>query len=146
MDTRKACQKKKRTRLDIDLPGEPPVMWLTRLMISNRPEPAPRTNKTKPPTWDQLKKLTIEGEKLVKEQGQPLTSATLFLAMLPVVTTMVGANHTYWAYVPNPPLSSVQFSCSVVSDSSRPHESQHARPPCPSPTPGVHSDSRPSSQ
>ena len=41
---------------------------------------------------------------------------------------------------------SVQFNCSVVSDSLRPHESQHARPPCPSPTPGVHSDSRPSSQ
>ena len=33
--------------------------------------------------------------------------------------------------------SSVQFSRSVVSDSLRPHESQHARPPCPSPTPGV---------
>ena len=33
--------------------------------------------------------------------------------------------------------SSVQFSCSVLSDSLRPHESQHARPPCPSPTPGV---------
>ena len=42
--------------------------------------------------------------------------------------------------------SSVQFSCSVVSDSLRPHESQHARPPCPSPTPRVHSDSRPSTQ
>ena len=41
--------------------------------------------------------------------------------------------------------SSVQFSCSVMSDSLRPHELQHARPPCPSPTPGVHSDSRPSS-
>ena len=42
--------------------------------------------------------------------------------------------------------SSVQFSCSVVSGSLWPHELQHARPPCPSPTPGVHSDSRPSSQ
>ena len=42
--------------------------------------------------------------------------------------------------------SSVQFSRSVVSNSLRPHESQHVRPPCPSPTPGVHSDSRPSSQ
>ena len=42
--------------------------------------------------------------------------------------------------------SSVQFSRSVVSDCLRPHESQHARPPCPSPTPGVHSDSSPSSQ
>jgi len=41
---------------------------------------------------------------------------------------------------------SVQFSRSVMSDSLRPHESQHTRPPCPSPTPGVHSDSRPSSQ
>ena len=40
---------------------------------------------------------------------------------------------------------SVQFSHSVVSDSLRPHESKHARPPCPSPSPGVHSDSRPSS-
>ena len=43
-------------------------------------------------------------------------------------------------------ISSVQFSLSVVSDSLRPHESQHTRPPCPSPTPGVHSDSLPSSQ
>ena len=42
-------------------------------------------------------------------------------------------------------VSSVQFSCSVMSNSLRPHESQHTRPPCPSPTPGVHSDSRPSS-
>ena len=42
--------------------------------------------------------------------------------------------------------SSVQFSCSVVSDSLRPHELQHTRPPCPSPTPGAHSNSRPSSQ
>ena len=41
--------------------------------------------------------------------------------------------------------SSVHFSRSVVSDSLWPHESQHARPPCPSPTPGVHSNSCPSS-
>ena len=46
----------------------------------------------------------------------------------------------------SPQFSSVQFSRSVVSDSLRPHESQHATPPCPSPTPGVHSDSRPSSR
>ena len=44
------------------------------------------------------------------------------------------------------PKRDVQFSRSVVSDSLRPHESQHARPPCPLPTPGVHSESRPSSQ
>ena len=44
------------------------------------------------------------------------------------------------------PRSVSRFSHSVVSDSLRPHESQHARPPCPSQTPGVHPDSRPSSQ
>ena len=43
-------------------------------------------------------------------------------------------------------ISSVQFSRSVVSNSLRPHELQHPRPPCPSPTPGVHSNSCPSSQ
>ena len=38
------------------------------------------------------------------------------------------------------PISSVQFSRSVMSDSLRPHELQHTRPPCPSPTPRVHSN------
>ena len=36
--------------------------------------------------------------------------------------------------------NSVQFSCSVMSNSLRPREPQHARPLCPSPTPGVHPD------
>ena len=43
-------------------------------------------------------------------------------------------------------LSSVQFNHSVMSDSLRPHGPQHARPPCPSPTPGVYSNSCPLSQ
>ena len=43
-------------------------------------------------------------------------------------------------------IRSDQISRSVMSDSLPPHESQHARPLCPSPTPRVHSDSRPSSQ
>ena len=46
-----------------------------------------------------------------------------------------------WHLVP-----SVQFSRSVMSDSLRPHEPQHARPPCPSPTPGVHPNSCPLSR
>ena len=46
----------------------------------------------------------------------------------------------------NNEISSVHFSPSVVSDSLRPHESQHARPPCPSPSPGVHWNSHPSSR
>ena len=63
----------------------------------------------------------------------------------------------YWSGVPCPApgnkldhytiiLASVQFSRSVMSDSLRPHQSQHTRPPCPSPTPGVYSNSCPSSQ
>ena len=48
-----------------------------------------------------------------------------------------------WELITTP--SSVQFSCSVESDSLRTHESQYTRPPCPSPTPGVHSNSCPSS-
>ena len=43
-------------------------------------------------------------------------------------------------------LGSVQFSCSVLSDSLWPHELQYARPPCPSPTPGVYSNSSPLSR
>ena len=53
-------------------------------------------------------------------------------------------SHIYLANLPQ--FSSVQFSRSVVSNSLRSHKLQHARPPCPSPTPGVHSNSRPSSQ
>ena len=56
-----------------------------------------------------------------------------------VVVGSVGSVH-FWI------VPSVQSSHSVMSDSLRPHESQHARPPCPSPSPGVHSNSRPSSQ
>ena len=46
----------------------------------------------------------------------------------------------------DPKWCSVQFSCSVVSDSLRPPELQHARPPCPSPTPRVHPNPCPLSQ
>ena len=56
----------------------------------------------------------------------------------------IPANRTYLNVVMKK--HSVQFSCRVISDSLWPHESQYTRPPCPSPTPGVHSDSRPSSQ
>ena len=52
----------------------------------------------------------------------------------------------YGNLIQNHRISSVQFSCSVVFDSLRPHELQHARPPCPSPTPGVHSDSHASTR
>ena len=47
-----------------------------------------------------------------------------------------------WGYYTN----LIQFSCAVMSNSLQHHEPQHARPPCPSPTPGVYSNSCPSSQ
>ena len=53
--------------------------------------------------------------------------------------------HSHKSVFTHHSLTSVKFS-SVASNSLQPHESQHARPPCPSPTPGVHSDSRPLSQ
>ena len=61
-------------------------------------------------------------------------------------TALLKSYHCSLNFFQNHQFSSVQFSHSVVSNSLRPHESQHTRPPCPSPTPGVHSDSRPSSQ
>ena len=63
-----------------------------------------------------------------------------------------GVNHLFhWHGYPRTlqipvKFTSVQFSRSVVSDSLRRHESQHARPPCPSPTPGVYPNSCPSSR
>ena len=57
--------------------------------------------------------------------------------------SLLSARHWATHYRCNKPFASVQFSHSVVSDSLWPHESQHTRPPCPSPTPGVHSDSHP---
>ena len=70
----------------------------------------------------------------------PLTSPSSFhpsrLSQSPCLSPL---NHTANSH-------SVQFSYSVVSDSLQPQGLQHARPPCPSPTPGVHPDSRPLSQ
>ena len=52
----------------------------------------------------------------------------------------------HYLHLGSPYCCSVQFSCSVVSDTLRPHGLQHTRLPCPSPTPGVYSNSCPLSQ
>ena len=69
-------------------------------------------------------------------------------AQEPEINCQHPLNHQKSKRVPEKHLrfSLVQFSHSVMSDSLRPHESQHARPPFPSPTPGVYSNSFPSSQ
>ena len=59
-------------------------------------------------------------------------------------TLMTHCIFYYWDFIQHS--SSVQFSCSVVSDSLRPHGLQHTRPPCPSPTPRVYSNSCPLSR
>ena len=73
-----------------------------------------------------------------------------FSYIMPILFTKAKINCYYfigsdWTAMPNYNLS-VQFSHSVVSDSSWPHGLQHARPPCPSPAPGVYSNSCPLSQ
>ena len=69
--------------------------------------------------------------------------------MPPLTTSLLGREGRRRERVGHPSLTSwyaAQFSRSVMSDSLRPHELQHARPPCPSPSPRVHSNSRPSSR
>ena len=82
-------------------------------------------------------------------------SSLLILWSFQTLTFISSNQGVYWSLVGSPPMwcslcgftiSSVQFSHSVVSDSLPPHESQHSRPPCPSPTPRVHSYSCPLSQ
>ena len=77
----------------------------------------------------------------------PVTQDTAWIhrsMMQPVcimtLTITVPCNKEYTAWV-LPRIRLDQISHSVVSDSLQPHESQHARPPCPSPNPGVHPDS-----
>ena len=82
------------------------------------------------------------------------TAASLFYFPFPLCFRLNTFSYIYWqSRYPfiwrNYSCSSFrtdQISHSVLSDSLRPHESQHARPPCPSPTPRVHSDSSPLSQ
>ena len=62
----------------------------------------------------------------------------VIISMEVVTTFLLSPSYT--------PCQSVQFSCSVMSDSLWLHEPQHARPPCPSPTPRVHPNPCPSSQ
>ena len=80
-------------------------------------------------TTSNILAFTLYGFQKEKKNQQILITVKTFLYDLWV--SFVSEINIYLTF------SSVQFSRSVVSDSLRPHESQHARPPCPSPTPGV---------
>ena len=61
------------------------------------------------PTWGQIKTLTNQAENLVSQQGMPRNPKNSFVAMLALLAFACPAqadliNHTYWAYIPNPPL------------------------------------------
>ena len=97
-------------------------------------------NQTRLSDWTELKVLTwkwvqfIPGSSLSSTPGTPeLKSGSDYINQEKLLNLFIL-------------FSSVQFSSSVVSDSLRPQESQHARPPCPSPAPGVHSNSCPLSR
>ena len=75
-----------------------------------------------------------------------LTSPELAGRFFTTRATLEALDVSDWYIKTHHQFSSVKFSHSVMSDSLQPHESQHASPPCPSPTPGVHSDSHPLSQ
>ena len=75
-----------------------------------------------------------------------IASFSLSFSFWPIVGQKLTCTFSFLSPIFSKWFSSVQFSHSVVSDSLRPDESQHARPPCPSPSPGVHSNSHPSSR
>ena len=61
------------------------------------------------PTWGQIKTLTNKAENLVSQQGMPRNPENIFVAMLALLAFASPAqaevmSHTYWAYIPNPPL------------------------------------------
>ena len=83
--------------------------------------------------------------------GEKVETVTDFIFLGSIITTDGDCSHEIkkilapWKKNYDQP-SSVQFSHSVMSGSLQPHEPQHARPPCPSPTPGVHRNPYPLSQ
>ena len=83
----------------------------------------------------------------LEETGRPVSwcHATMLMWVLRLPPFLSNARGLDF-YGKSPHFSSVQFSHSVVSSSLRPHELQHARSPCPLPTPGVYPNSCPLSQ
>ena len=65
------------------------------------------------PTWGQIKTLTNQAENLISQQGMPQNPENIFVAMLALLAftppTQAVIDHTYWAYIPNPPLFLVVF-------------------------------------
>ena len=90
-----------------------------------------------------LKKVKEESEKVVLKFN---IQKTKIMAFRPITSWQINGEtvETVTDFIFS--VQSIQFNCSVVSDSLQPHGLQHLRLPCPSPTPGVHPNPCPSSQ
>ena len=97
------------------------------------------------PGFEPVSPALVDDSSRLSLQGSPqfvLFNSDIYLFVVEFQVFFMYLKHFY----PSPFIYVVQFSCSAMSDSLQPHESQHARPPCPSPTPGVPSNSCPSSR
>ena len=94
--------------------------------------------------WEKFRELTVVLVKLTLDSLRGISTEIAYIVKFCLVDEPQEINcvNLYYCSIIVP----VQFSRSVVSNSLRPHDVQHARPPCPSPTPGVHSNSCPSSR
>ena len=116
-------------------------LWCPRWLVEHKSECFPAWS-----SWGKFSLILIQGRTTKLKPG----NHRLLSLWLRSVYFAVPKQACFLASTFSPHLlnwfSSVQFSRSVVTDSLRPHESQNARPPCPSPTPRVYSNSCPSSQ
>ncbi|XP_063088532.1 endogenous retrovirus group K member 13-1 Env polyprotein-like isoform X1 [Cavia porcellus] len=99
-------QKRARNQLEAEDAEFVPIAAMARLQL-RKSRRSQRPNLNPLPTWGQLKKLTIEGQRLVLQAGKPLNPENLFLALCALLTVASGTEvppHSYGAYIPNPPL------------------------------------------
>ena len=130
-----------------------PTMRETRLQTLGQEDPLEKEMAThsstlawKIPWMEERGRLQSMGSQRVRHDWATSPGLGLILRSLPLLFPPTSSHnchlhHHHSCHHQQYGVSSVQFSRLVMSDSWRPHESQHARPPCPSPTPGVHSDS-----
>ena len=90
--------------------------------------------------WGLNKSMKANGEQCLAKCKGSVEVYTIYFPFPFLISTL------HWKAMAMTIISSVQFSHSVMSDSLRPHKLQHARPPCPSPPPGVYPNSCPLSQ
>ena len=127
----------------------PPGLWLS-LQGTWTVEPRLKEQPSMTPNALLLWRLESNLTRARVDDGGFLTTGRWDLELAGILSVPLAVAFLWLPPLPYPAfryqLQSVQFSCSVVSNSLQPHEPQHTRPPCPSPTPGGHPNPCPSSQ